>query len=171
MRCLMRNLRTSEEQSHSASNIPMVRGGLSPPIIAQNTTASYIQLKRNDTWVVPYNIVPGTRVRRYIRTLPAHKTSAIAARCNKFKPPQTQKNFPREHPPYTKRIQSSLCMGGCAWGKFSVREGGLEGESPVFQEGALSLQGLLLFLQFLSANLAKIRSFRCSNPMFRRRNS
>jgi len=24
-----------------------------------------------------------------------------------------------------------------------VREGGLEGESPVFQEGALSLQGLL----------------------------
>ena len=25
------------------------------------------QLKRNDTWVVPYNIVPGTRVRRYIR--------------------------------------------------------------------------------------------------------
>ena len=28
------------------------------------------------------------------------------------------------------------------WGKFSVREGGLEGESPVFQEGALSLQGL-----------------------------
>ncbi len=35
-------------------------------------------------------------------------------------------------------------MGGCSWGKFSVREGGLEGESPVFQEGALSLQGLSL---------------------------
>ena len=100
------------------------------------------QLKRNDTWVVPYNIVPGTRVRRYIRTLPTHKTGATAARCNKFLPPQTQKNFPREHPSYTKRIKSSLCMGGCSWGKFSVREGGLEGESPVFQEGALSLQGL-----------------------------
>ena len=142
----MRNLRTSEEQSHSASNIPMVRGGLSPPIIAQNTTASYIQLKRNDTWVVPYNIVPGTRVRRYIRTLPTHKTGATAARCNKFLPPQTQKNFPREHPPYTKRNKSSLCMGGCSWGKFWEGQGGLEGRKPSTKEGFLRLQGLLVFL-------------------------
>ena len=52
----MRNLRTSETQSHSASNIPMVSGGLSPPIIARNATASYIQLKRNDTRVVPARV-------------------------------------------------------------------------------------------------------------------
>ena len=52
----MRNLRTSEEQNHSASNIPMVSGGLSPPIIARNATASYIQLKRNDTRVVPARV-------------------------------------------------------------------------------------------------------------------
>ena len=54
----------------------------------------------------------------------------------------SDKNFPREHPHRTKRNKSLPCTGGCSWGKFSVREGGLEGESPVFQEGALSLQGL-----------------------------
>ena len=64
-----------------------------------------------------------------------------AALCKKSYLPK-HKNFPKVHPPQTKRIKSSPCKGGCAWGKFSVREGGLEGESPVFQEGALSLQGL-----------------------------
>ena len=56
--------------------------------------------------------------------------------------PNQQKNFPQEHPHRTKQNKSLPCAGGCSWGKFSVREGGLEGESPVFQEGALSLQGL-----------------------------
>ena len=56
-------------------------------------------------------------------------------------PPET-KNFPQEHPYRTKRNNALPCTDGCSWGKFSVREGGLEGESPVFQEGALSLQGL-----------------------------
>ena len=63
------------------------------------------------------------------------------------------KNFPREHPPQTKQNKSSLCMGGCSWGKFSVREGGLEGESPLSERGGslpprsffLSLQGLPVF--------------------------
>ena len=100
------------------------------------------QLKRNDTWVVPYNIVPGTRVKRYIRALPTHKTGATAARCNKFLPPQTQKNFPREHPPQTKRIQSSLCMGGRSWGKFGVGQGGLEGRETPPKGVSLRLQGL-----------------------------
>ena len=54
----------------------------------------------------------------------------------------SDKNFPREHPHRTKRNKSLPCTGGCSWGKFSVSEGGLEGESPVFQEGALPLQGL-----------------------------
>ena len=65
-----------------------------------------------------------------------------AAPCKEFAPSARNKNFPREHPPQTKRIKSSLCIGGYSWGKFSVSEGGLEGESPIFQEGALSLQGL-----------------------------
>ena len=54
----------------------------------------------------------------------------------------SDKNFPREHPHRTKRNKSLPCTGGCSRGKFSVSEGGLEGESPLFQEGALSLQGL-----------------------------
>ena len=74
-------------------------------------------------------------------TLPPHKKSATAALCKKTYLPK-HKNFPQEHPHQTKRNKSSLCTGGCSWGKFSVSEGGLEGESPVFQEGALSLQGL-----------------------------
>ena len=49
-------------------------------------------------------------------------------------------------PPYPRHFQKAKQiftseMAGL-WGKFSVREGGLEGESPIFQEGALSLQGL-----------------------------
>ena len=73
---------------------------------------------------------------------PTHKTSAIAALSKKHLPPET-KNFPQEHPYRTKRNNSLPCTDGCSWGKFSVSEGGLEGESPIFQEGALSLQGLL----------------------------
>ena len=41
-----------------------------------------------------------------------------------------------------KAKQNSASQVAGTWGKFSVSEGGLEGESPVFQEGALSLQGL-----------------------------
>ena len=47
------------------------------------------------------------------------------------------KNFPREHPLKTKRIKSLPCKGGCAWGKFSVREGGLEGEGTPSERGSL----------------------------------
>ena len=55
------------------------------------------------------------------------------------------KNFPQEHPPYTKRIQSSLCMGGRSWGKFWEGQGGLEGRKPSTKEGFLPLQGLPVF--------------------------
>ena len=73
------------------------------------------------------------------------------SRTLKKSPPAKTKSFPREHPRQTKRAKFPPRMGGCSWGKFSVREGGLEGESPVFQEEALSLQGLLPFsLQGLS---------------------
>ncbi len=65
-----------------------------------------------------------------------------AALCSKTAPPDPTKNFPQAHPPKTKRTKLSLCEGGCAWGKFSEEEGGLEGEGPVFQEGSLSLQSL-----------------------------
>ena len=41
-----------------------------------------------------------------------------------------------------KAKQNSASQVAGTWGKFSVSEGGLEGESPIFQEGALSLQGL-----------------------------
>ena len=79
---------------------------------------------------------------------PAHQSGAIAAPSKKHLPPEI-KNFPQEHPYRTKRNNSLPCTDGCSWGKFSVREGGLEGESPVFQEGALSLQGLSLSKVFL----------------------
>ena len=59
----------------------LMRRDQSPPTIAQNATTSYVQLKRNDTWVVPYNRVTGARVRRYIRPHPTHKTSATSALC------------------------------------------------------------------------------------------
>ena len=72
-----------------------------------------------------------------------------AAPCKEFAPPARTKNFPREHPPYTKRIQSSLCMGGCSWGKFWEGLGGLEGRKPSTKEGFLRLQGLLVFLTSL----------------------
>ena len=87
----------------------------------------------------------GTRIRYPNKSHSTNKPSAIAALGNKSAPPQSTKNFPHEHPHKPKRAKFPPRMGGCSWGKFSVREGGLEGESPVFQEGALSLQGLLPF--------------------------
>ena len=63
------------------------------------------------------------------------QTGREAAPFNAFAPPNSTKNFPREHSPQTKRIKSSPCMGGCTWGKFSVSEGGLEGESPRSERG------------------------------------
>ena len=86
----------------------------------------------------------GTRVRHHSKTPSAHQSSAIAALFRGSHLPNQQKTSPKSTRPQTKRIKSSLCKGGCSWGKFSVREGGLERESPLFQEGALSLQGLLL---------------------------
>ena len=69
-----------------------------------------------------------------------------AALFKKSAPPQNDKNFPQEHPPYTKRNNSSFCKGGCSWGKFSEGRGGLEGEGRLFQEASLPLQGLSSFL-------------------------
>ena len=73
---------------------------------------------------------------------PVYQTCATAALCSKSVPPQATKTSPES----TRTVQSetNLChvQAGALGGKFSVSEGGLEGESPVFQEGALSLQGL-----------------------------
>ena len=55
---------------------------------------------------------------------------------------QNNKNFPSGPRHHKKRNKFSLRKWRGPEGKFSVSEGGLEGESPVFQEGALSLQGL-----------------------------
>ena len=66
-----------------------------------------------------------------------------AAPYTAFVPPVRSKNFPTRPPPPRKAKQNFRSShGGGLVGKFSVSEGGLEGESPVFQEGALSLQGL-----------------------------
>ena len=54
-----------------------------------------------------------------------------AAPCKKSIPPNRQKNFPQAYPPHTKRNKSLLCMGGCAWGKFSGGQGGLEGRETL----------------------------------------
>ena len=78
----------------------------------------------------------------YIQTRPTRKTSAIAAHCKNSRPPKPTKNFPQEHPPQTKRNKSSQCKGGCSWGKFSVREGGLEGRETPPKGVSLRLQGL-----------------------------
>ena len=67
-------------------------------------------------------------------------------------PPET-KNFPQEHPHQTERNNFSFCKGGCSWGKFSEREGGLEGEGRLFQEVPLSLQGLSLLPPRSSSSL------------------
>ena len=80
-----------------------------------------------------------------IRRYALHECPQIgceAAPCKEFAPPARTKNFPREHPPYTKRIQSSLCMGGCSWGKFGVGQGGLEGRETPPKGVSLRLQGL-----------------------------
>jgi len=103
--------------------------------IVQSLT-SIFPPKRNDTWVVPYNIaiVPHTSNKRE------------AALCKNALPPKPTKNFPQEHPPKTKRTKSSHCIGGCSWGKFWEGQGGLEGRKPSTKEGFLRLQGLPLLL-------------------------
>ena len=80
--------------------------------------------------------------RHIINTLPHPPIGREARTLQQVRTSPSDKNFPREHPHRTKRNKSLPCTGGCSWGKFSVSEGGLEGESPLFQEGALSLQGL-----------------------------
>ena len=94
----------------------------------------------------------GTCVWHNHRTSLAYKSGAKPHFQKNHLPPET-KNFPQEHPPKTKRINSSFCKGGCSWGKFSEREGGLEGESPLLKDGALSLQGLSLLPPRSSSSL------------------
>ena len=106
----------------------------------------------NDPCAVPYNIVPGTRVRRYIRALPAHKTSAIDARCNKFIPPKSNKKLPPRAPAPNKANQIFALHGRVLSGEVLGERGRFGGGepplsrggsppprsfSPTFQEGAL----------------------------------
>ena len=85
---------------------------------------SNIPPKRNDTWVVPYNVTsltcytpcrgairkeqPAYRSARLTYRFPPHQSGAIAARCNKFIPPQPTKNFPHVPATLQKRNNSSL---------------------------------------------------------------
>ena len=91
-------------------------------------------------------------------THPAHKTSAKPHHIKNSHLPSQHKNFPTRPPPPRKAKQNLRSShGGGLVGKFSVSEGGLEGESPVFQEGALSLQGLSFpskVIPSLQSNLA-----------------
>ena len=75
-------------------------------------------------------------------THPTHKSGAKPHPVKNPYLPNRQKNFPQAYPPHTKRNKSLLCMGGCAWGKFSGGQGGLEGRNPSPKEGFLRLQGL-----------------------------
>ena len=77
-------------------------------------------------------------------------TGCEAARCNNSPPPKQTKTSPESTRPCIAN-QTSLCWGGCSWGKFGEVKGGLEGENPVFQDGVLSLQGLP-FSHFVSSS-------------------
>ena len=73
----------------------------------------------------------GTRARHYTERIPlTNRVRQPHAATNSHLP--KSKIFPQEHPHHTKRNKSSHCTGGCAWGKFSVSEGGLEGEMTDF---------------------------------------
>ena len=87
------------------------------------------QPKRNDPCVVPRN--PSTK-----RARQPHSAASPYL-------PKRQKLPPRAPAPYKAKQIFAMYRRVLLGGKFSVSEGGLEGESPVFQEGALSLQGLL----------------------------
>ena len=92
-----------------------------PHFLCRVTFSLYARFKveiHGPSRVTPH-IPPAKRARS--RTLQQIRTS------------QNDKNFPQAHPPNTKRIKSSLCPGGCAWGKFSEEEGGLEGEGASFK--------------------------------------
>ena len=78
--------------------------------------------------IIAEHLLPTNRVRQ-----PHAATNSYLPKHKKLPP------CPR-HSPKANQIFASEKAG--SWGKFSVSEGGLEGESPVFQEGALSLQGL-----------------------------
>ena len=74
-----------------------------------------------------------------------------APRSQKERDSRTQQNprtsqTDKQLPPCPRHLRSGILFRffevAGTWGKFSEGEGGLEGESPVFQEGALSLQGL-----------------------------
>ena len=86
------------------------------------------QPKWNDPCVVPRN--PSAKRARQ----PHSAASPYLPKRQKLPPESTR----------TVQSETTLChvQAGALGGKFSVSEGGLEGESPVFQEGALSLQGL-----------------------------
>ena len=57
-----------------------------------------------------------------------------AARCKNFLPPKPTKTSPMSPPPYKAKQKFAHVVAG-TWGKFSVREGGLEGRIPSFKRG------------------------------------
>ena len=76
--------------------------------------------------------------------------SATAARCkNSLSPNPTKKQ--KSTRPEQSESNLRTAQAGALGGKFSEREGGLEGENPVFQDGVLSLQGLP-FPHFVSSS-------------------
>ena len=78
----------------------------------------------------------------YPNASPPHKTGAIAARCNKFIPPQTQKNFPHAPATLQKRNKFSLRKRrGHGGSSGRMREVWKEKE-PHPKGGSFSLQGL-----------------------------
>ena len=64
-----------------------------------------------------------------------------AALCNKFTPPQTQKTSPMSPPPSKSETNLRFVRGG-DMGEVLGERGRFGGREPLFQEGALSLQGL-----------------------------
>ena len=70
-------------------------------------------------------------------TLPTHLPPPIGretARCKNFLPPKPTKTSPTTPPPYKAKQNFAHAVAG-TWGKFPVREGGLEGRIPSFKRG------------------------------------
>ena len=101
-----------------------------PSIETERHMGRSLQYSARHSYKALYPTAPHTQNERDSRTMQKISTS-----------PNT-KNFPQEHPPYTKRNKSSLCMGGCSWGKFGVGQGGLEGRETPPKGVSLRLQGL-----------------------------
>ena len=114
-----------------------MRGDKSPPTISTNHYNKLLSIgtERHMGRSLQYSALHECRDS-------ACRSGAIAALSKKSPPPKPIKNFPQEHPPKTKRIKSSLCKGGCSWGKFGVGQGGLEGRETPPKGVSLRLQGL-----------------------------